>query len=106
MVALHSGALDLRRLPPDIASTAASLVGSTPDQPRRIHQPQLLASHPCERLHPSQLSLAHLCPPQSDLLMEILLGGHFYRGQKGTLSLRFNTHFYFQPQNKVYLEQI
>ncbi|HEX8880155.1 MAG TPA: hypothetical protein VF749_09015, partial [Candidatus Acidoferrum sp.] len=28
--------------------------------------------------------------PQSDLLLEVQLGGHFYRGQKGTLSLRFN----------------
>src|SRR6266581_4687669 len=59
-------------------------------QPRRIHHPQLLAAHSCQHLHPSQLPLAHLCPPQSGLLSEVVLRGHFYRGQKGTLSSRYN----------------
>src|SRR5712691_302984 len=60
-------------------------------QPRRIHHPQLLAPHSCQHFYSSQLPLAHLHPPQSDLLSEVLLGGHFYRGQKGTLSSRRNS---------------
>src|SRR5947209_5786223 len=59
-------------------------------QPRRIHHPQLLAAHSRQHFYSSQLPLAHLRPPQSDLLSEVLLGGHFYRGQKGTLSSRRN----------------
>src|SRR6516164_6487122 len=53
-----------------------------------IHNPQMLAPHTSQHFHPSQLPLAHLCPPQSDLLSEVLLGdisildkrGHYYRG--------------------------
>src|ERR1700681_4657461 len=56
-----------------------------------IQDPQLFAAHPRQYLHSSQLPFAHLCPPQSDLLSEVLLRGHFYRGQKGTLSSRDNT---------------
>jgi len=56
-----------------------------------IHHPQLLALHTCQHFHPAQLPLAHLCPPQSDLLPEVLLRGHFYRGQKGTLPSRYNS---------------
>src|SRR5947208_14832930 len=57
----------------------------------RIHHPQLLALHPRQYPHPAQFLLAHPRPPQSDLLSEVLSRGHFYRGQKGTLSSRFNT---------------
>src|SRR3974390_558540 len=60
-------------------------------QPPGINHTQLLASHPRQNFHPCQLPLAHLRPPQADLLKELSLRGHFYRGQKGTLSLRFNT---------------
>src|SRR5437879_1907994 len=60
-------------------------------QPRRIHHPQLLAAHSRQHFYSSQLPLAHLRPPQSDLLSEVLLRGHFYRGQKGTLSSRRNS---------------
>src|SRR5260370_3513663 len=56
-----------------------------------IHDPQLLAPHPRQYLHSSQLPLAHLRSPQSDLLSEVLLRGHFYRGEKGTLSSRDNS---------------
>src|ERR1700687_5670702 len=56
-----------------------------------IQDPQLFAAHPRQYLHSSQLPFAHLCPPQSDLLSEVLLRGHFYRGQKGTLSSRDNS---------------
>src|SRR5438309_3710379 len=59
-------------------------------QPRRIHHPQLLAAHSGQHLDSPQLPLAHLCPPQSGLLSEVVLRGHFYRGQKGTLSSRYN----------------
>src|SRR5208282_1033563 len=53
-----------------------------------IQQPQLLALHSRQHFHPSQLPLAHLCAPQSDLLPEALLGdisiehkrGHYHRG--------------------------
>src|SRR6516162_3969332 len=53
-----------------------------------IYDPQMLAPHTRQHFHPSQLLLAHLCPPQSDLLSEVLLGdisildkrGHYYRG--------------------------
>src|SRR5215472_2800038 len=53
-----------------------------------IYDPQMLAPHTRQHFHPSQLLLAHLCPPQSDLLLEVLLGdisilderGHYYRG--------------------------
>ena len=45
-----------------------------------IDDPQLLAPHTRQNFHPSQLLLAHLCPPQSDLLSEVLLRGHYYRG--------------------------
>src|SRR5207302_4322935 len=60
-------------------------------QLRRIHHPQLLAAHSRQHFYSSQLPLAHLRPPQSDLLSEVLLRGHFYRRQKGTLSSRRNT---------------
>src|SRR5215469_657912 len=50
-----------------------------------IYNPQMLAPHTRQHFHPSQLPLAHLCPPQSDLLSEVLLRGHFYFGEKGTL---------------------
>src|SRR6516164_2876564 len=39
-----------------------------------IYDPQMLAPHTRQHFHPSQLLLAHLCPPQSDLLSEVLLG--------------------------------
>src|SRR6516164_6508570 len=38
-----------------------------------IYDPQMLAPHTRQHFHPSQLLLAHLCPPQSDLLSEVLL---------------------------------
>src|SRR5712672_2945356 len=62
-----------------------------PQQSTGIHDPQLLAAHSSQHFHSSQLPLAHLRSPQSDLLSEVLLRGHFYRGQKGTLSPRENT---------------
>src|SRR6266481_2679986 len=61
-----------------------------PQQSTGIHDPQLLAAHSSQHFHSSQLPLAHLRSPQSDLLSEVLLRGHFYRGQKGTLSPRDN----------------
>src|SRR5262249_10735991 len=60
-------------------------------QPRCIHHTQLPTPYARQHLYSSQLPLAHLRPPQSDLLSEVLLRGHFYRGQKGTLSSRYNT---------------
>src|SRR5579863_441883 len=60
-------------------------------QPARIDDPQLPTAHSRQHFHPSQFLLTHLCPPQSDLLSEVVLRGHFYRGQKGTLSARHNT---------------
>src|SRR5579863_8356323 len=60
-------------------------------QPARIDDPQLPTAHSRQHFHPSQFLLPHLCPPQSDLLSEVVLRGHFYRGQKGTLSARHNT---------------
>src|SRR6202008_2876164 len=59
-------------------------------QPASIHQQQLPTAHPRQHSHTLQLLLGHPCPPQSDLLPEVLLRGHFYRGQKGTLSSRYN----------------
>src|SRR5215469_10298930 len=56
-----------------------------------IYNPQMLAPHTRQHFHPSQLPLAHLCPPQSDLLSEVLLRGHFYFGEKGTLLSWNNT---------------
>src|ERR1700741_3872522 len=58
--------------------------------PASIHQQQLPTASPRQPSHPFQLPPAHLRPPQSDLLSEVSLGGHFYRGQKGTLSSRYN----------------
>src|SRR5258706_342774 len=66
-----------------------------PQQSTGIHDPQLLAAHSSQHFHSSQLPLAHLRSPQSDLLSEVLLRGHFYRGQKGTLSPRDNIHAAF-----------
>src|SRR5438445_961938 len=62
-----------------------------PHQPPRNHHPQLLAAHSGPHLDSPQPPLAHLCPPQSGLLSEVVLRGHFYRGQKGTLSSRYNS---------------
>src|SRR5437899_3357802 len=45
-----------------------------PQQRRRIHDPQLSTLHPRQYLNPSQLPLAHLASPQSDLLSEVTLG--------------------------------
>src|ERR1700719_266014 len=61
-----------------------------PQQACCVRHPQFLALHTCQHFHTPQLFLAHPRPPQSDLLLEVLLGGHFYRGQKGTLSSWFN----------------
>ncbi len=87
-----------RALPPDTASTTASPAGNSPAaSPARIHHPQLLTCHPRQHFHPAQFLLAHLCPPQSGLLSEAVIRGHFYRGQKGTLSSRHNKHLSFLP---------
>src|SRR2546422_1212328 len=59
-----------------------------PQHPRRVHDPQLSTPHPRQYLNPSQLPLAHLGSPQSDLLSEVTLGdisiedkrGHYHRG--------------------------
>src|SRR5579863_427357 len=63
-------------------------------QPARIDDPQLPTAHSRQHFHPSQFLLTHLCPPQSDLLSEVVLRGHFYRGEKGTLSARNNRFFH------------
>src|SRR5215469_16987636 len=63
-----------------------------------IYNPQMLAPHPRQNFHPSQLLLAHLCPPQSDLLLEVLLRGHFYFGQKGTLLSWRNIQAQVEPR--------
>src|SRR5215471_11613611 len=74
-----------------------------------IYNPQMLAPHTRQHFQPSQLLLAHLCPPQSDLLLEVLLRGHFYFGQKGTLLSWRNmeplpyTASGRQPRRKEYL---
>src|SRR5260370_26730486 len=82
------GAAVLPPLPPDTASTAASPVGSS-RAAAALHPPPSVV---CSALDPAlllvPLPLAHLCPPQSDLLSEIVLGdisiedkrGHYHRG--------------------------
>src|SRR3984893_18555362 len=60
-------------------------------QPAHVHNFQLPAPYTSQHFYTSQFPLAHRCPPQSDRLSEVLLRGHFYRGQKGTLSSRHNT---------------
>src|SRR5215471_8796107 len=60
-------------------------------QPPGIDHQQLLALHARQHFDPLQLPLAHLRSPQADLRKKVSLRGHFYRGEKGTLSLRFNT---------------
>src|ERR1700740_2682650 len=62
-----------------------------PQQSTRIDHAQLRAAHPRQHFDSPQFLLTHLCPPQSGLLSEVLLRGHFYRGQKGTLSARHNS---------------
>src|SRR3989441_3720116 len=54
-------------------------------QPRRIHHPQLLAAHSRQHFYSSQLPLAHLHPPQSDLLSEVLFRGTFLSRTKGDI---------------------
>src|SRR5438128_94494 len=59
-----------------------------PQELAGIYNPQMLAPYTRQHFHPSQLLVAHLCPPQSDLLSEVVLGdisilderGHYYRG--------------------------
>src|SRR5205807_10405190 len=82
-----------------VLQACRSLVAISPPEPlrlsiahmqelARIDDPQLLAPHTRQHFHLSQLLVAHLCPPQSDLLSEVLLGdisilvkrGHYYRG--------------------------
>src|SRR3989454_12404848 len=41
--------------------------------------------------HSPQLTAAHRCSPQCGLLPRPLIRGHFNRGEKGTLSSRYNT---------------
>jgi hypothetical protein len=43
---------------------------ANPHQSARLDDPQLFAPNPRQHFHPSQLPLAHLRPPQSDLLSE------------------------------------
>src|SRR2546422_4852917 len=60
-------------------------------QRRRVHQLQLLALHSRQHFHSPQLTAAHRCSPQCGLLPRPLIRGHFNRGEKGTLSSRYNT---------------
>src|SRR6266478_2053113 len=57
---------------------------------RSIQQSQRPAGHLPEHFHASQLLGAHGCPLHRTLLRRLQFRGHFYRGQKGTLSKRFN----------------
>src|SRR5207302_5508005 len=59
-------------------------------QRRRVHQLQLLALHSRQHFHSPQLTAAHRCSPQCGLLPRPSIRGHFYRGEKGTLSSRYN----------------
>src|SRR2546425_6538824 len=52
---------------------------------------QLLALHSRQHFHSPQLTAAHRCSPQCGLLPRPLIRGHFNRGEKGTLSSRYNT---------------
>src|SRR6266478_2165251 len=58
---------------------------------RSIQQSQRPAGHLPEHFHASQLLGAHGCPLHRTLLRRLQFRGHFYRGQKGTLSKRFNS---------------
>src|SRR5262249_53072797 len=49
-----------------------------------VHDSQLLAPNPRQHFHPSQFLLAHLCPPQSDLLSEVYRGTFLSR-RKGDI---------------------
>src|SRR2546427_475466 len=60
-------------------------------QRRRVHQLQLLALHSRQHFHSPQLTAAHRCSPQCGLLPRPLIRGHFNRGEKGTLSSRYNS---------------
>jgi hypothetical protein len=50
-----------------------------------VCDPQLLAPHTRQNFHSSQLPLAHLCPPQSDLLPEVYFRGTFLSRRKGDI---------------------
>src|SRR4029077_13958654 len=54
-------------------------------QRHRIRNSQLPALYSAQHFYSPQFLLAHLRPPQSDLLFEVVLRGHFYFGVKGTL---------------------
>ena len=74
-----------------------------------IDDPQLLAPNSRQHFHPSQLVAAHPCPPQSDLLSEVVLGdisilekrGHYYRGATDKIPLVSN-----QNRNVPFLTKI
>jgi len=50
-----------------------------------VCDPQLLAPHTRQNFHSSQLPLAHLSPPQSDLLPEVYFRGTFLSRRKGDI---------------------
>src|SRR2546427_12521662 len=52
---------------------------------------QLLALHSRQHFHSPQLTAAHRCSPQCGLLPRPSIRGHFYRGEKGTLSSWYKT---------------
>src|SRR5712691_7601440 len=60
---------------------------------RGIAQLQLPTADPSHDFHPLQLTTAHGCPLQRDLLWAggLSLRGHFYRVREGTLSKSFNS---------------
>src|ERR1019366_3936732 len=87
----HCDASALGPLPPDTASTTASLAGNSPPPGSRHPPPSAVCFSlvPALPLDAVPSGSSRFSP--SGLLPRPFIRGHFYRGEKGTLSSRFNT---------------
>src|SRR5437870_13743664 len=63
---------------------------------------QLLALHSRQHYHSPQLTAADRCSPQCGLFPRPSIKGHFNRGEKGTLSSRYNTRGEFPLTSLVF----
>src|ERR1019366_3628247 len=79
-------------LPPHTSSTTAWPAGNSPPPGLPHPPPSILCSSPVPTLLPDPTPSGSSQFSPSGLLPRPFIRGHFYRGEKGTLSSRFNTN--------------
>jgi hypothetical protein len=75
-------------------------------QSARVVDPQLLAANSRQHFHSSQLPLAHLGPPQSDLLSEVYFRGTFLLRRKGDVIIEVQHENFVHRRTSIYRNTI